>query len=208
MRAIQHSSASVEHYTPPEVADAARMFMGSIDLDPFSCATANQFVKATVFWSAGGFSEPWECKPGRCNVFVNPPGGTIDGTSLQMLGWESMIENFTAGKIKAGVFVCFNLNLLQSSQGSIHDLTPLDYPICYPSKRIRYWTNHLPGPTKKQPNRKPTARQRKDFARLGACQGNAPPHPSCFVGVGGREHDFHKAFSPFGRVIFPRGPIG
>ena len=46
-RATLTASGSSEAYTPPFILEAAREALGgSIDLDPFSCATANQEVRA------------------------------------------------------------------------------------------------------------------------------------------------------------------
>lgn len=88
--AARHSSASVEHYTPAEIVDAARATMGGIDLDPASCTFANRTVKAAAIFTApividgreewpGGFVRPWTTSDGRpSRVFLNPPGGMCD----------------------------------------------------------------------------------------------------------------------------------
>lgn len=61
---------SDEWYTPPEIIQAARKVMGSIDLDPASCFTAQQTVQATHYFDKerDGLREPW-----RGNVWLNPP---------------------------------------------------------------------------------------------------------------------------------------
>ncbi|MBF9666374.1 hypothetical protein IAI38_11610, partial [Streptococcus pseudopneumoniae] len=76
----------------------------------------------------------------------------------------------------------FNLGFLQTSQSSPRGLPlPLDFSIAYPSKRIAYLVDRLPGPTHGNPNRKPTARQLADFAATGLCDGDAPTNASCIV---------------------------
>lgn len=61
---------SNEWYTPAQYVEAAREVMGDIDLDPASCAMANQTVKATHYYTKedNGLSKPWY---GR--VWLNPP---------------------------------------------------------------------------------------------------------------------------------------
>lgn len=72
---VQHSSESVEWYTPPAILDAARDLMGGIDLDPASCALANRHVRAVAYIDErhDGLGARWA---GR--VWLNPPGGVID----------------------------------------------------------------------------------------------------------------------------------
>jgi hypothetical protein len=70
----QHLSLSNEHYTPSNIVEAARTLMLDIDLDPASCAKANETVMA-VHWIGlphDGLAAPWA---GR--VFLNPPGGHL-----------------------------------------------------------------------------------------------------------------------------------
>jgi hypothetical protein len=61
-----------EFYTPSHIIEIARACMGGIDLDPASCAVANETVKAATFYDIkqDGLKKPWF---GR--VWLNPPYG-------------------------------------------------------------------------------------------------------------------------------------
>ena len=45
------TNGRVEWYTPPRYIEAARVAMGSIDLDPATCAAAQKFIQATRFFT-------------------------------------------------------------------------------------------------------------------------------------------------------------
>lgn len=203
---VQHSSESNEHYSPPCIVEPARLALGGgIDLDPFSCALANTIVRATRWFPGGsgidGFATHWT---GR--TFVNPPGGKVGRNSSQELAWRHLV---TSPLARPAIFVCFNLGFLQVSQGKGFAL-PLSFPICYPSSRIAYLTDRLPGPTPKQPDRKPSKRQLDDFAATGLCEGDSPPGASCVVFLpecGLSERDsierFRRVFASLGHVVVP-----
>jgi phage N-6-adenine-methyltransferase len=65
-----------EWYTPPQWVERARVAMGTIDLDPASCAFAQKCVRASIWFdkAADGLRQPW-----AGNVWLNPPysRGTI-----------------------------------------------------------------------------------------------------------------------------------
>lgn len=198
--AVRHSTATPEHYTPPKIIEAARRTMGGIDLDPFSCNVANGVVKATRFFSLGadedGFAERWD---GR--VFCNPPGGKEGGDSKQKEAWFKLASEHDAGHVNAAIFVCFSLELLQTTQSKTPRgaKVPLDFPICYPAARLAYYrqskTAPLPG------------------IGDGLEVGSSPPHSSCVIylpppsgaplwsrsGVSA----FLDAFSGIGRCVVP-----
>jgi len=72
----QHTSKSFEHYSPPHIFPSIRRVMGDIDLDPASCAEANQVVRSRQIYTIehDGLSLPWK---GR--IFLNPPYGRSFG---------------------------------------------------------------------------------------------------------------------------------
>jgi ParB family chromosome partitioning protein len=65
-----------EWYTPPPWIERARIAMGTIDLDPASCAFAQECVRASMWFDkvADGLRQPW-----AGNLWINPPysRGTI-----------------------------------------------------------------------------------------------------------------------------------
>jgi ParB family chromosome partitioning protein len=67
---VSFNSGENEWYTPPEIIEAAREAMGSIDLDPASCSIANETVQATEYFAAttNGLNQKW-----HGNVWLNPP---------------------------------------------------------------------------------------------------------------------------------------
>jgi hypothetical protein len=67
---VGYNSGENEWYTPPELVEAARATMGSIDFDPASTSQANERVHAAVFCDAAcdGLTQPW-----HGNVWLNPP---------------------------------------------------------------------------------------------------------------------------------------
>jgi ParB family chromosome partitioning protein len=134
-----HSAASVEWDTPPEVVEAARALMGGIDLDPASCAVANEVVKAETFYTSDddGLSKPWF---GR--VFLNPPGGRGVVKSF----WSKLVAHWMNREIEQAVWVGFSLEQLQMLQGC--EMSPLDFQICVPRKRLKF---RSPGAESKSP---------------------------------------------------------
>jgi DNA N-6-adenine-methyltransferase (Dam)/Protein of unknown function (DUF3102) len=69
-QAAAEPATNVEWYTPAKYIDLARRVLGEIDLDPASCAMAQDTVGAKQFFTKedDGLTKPW---PGR--VFLNPP---------------------------------------------------------------------------------------------------------------------------------------
>jgi hypothetical protein len=212
------SSKSVEHYTPPEIVEAARATMGGIDLDPASCARANAVVKARLFCTAprpgvvGGLDVPWDVPdpndglrrmPSR--VFLNPPGGKLHpktlepmpehggpGLSAAAVWWWKLIDEYRTGNVEQAIFVCFALNVFQNAQQYEYP-APYEFPFVVPRARLRFWSESTP---------------------IGKGQ---PQHCNAIVylpptSLGrGRKPDYHlfsaphierfrKAFSPFGAV--------
>lgn len=117
-----------ECYTPHDIINRARECMGSIDLDPASCATANQVVRAETYYdkNSDGLTKRW-----FGNVWLNPP--------------------FTATLIRPFI------NKLWESRSDIHQAIVLVPPyvdtdwaarlrqmaniVCMPRSRVEFWSN-------------------------------------------------------------------
>jgi hypothetical protein len=117
----QHSSESNEHYTPIPIVEVAREVMGSIDLDPASCALANrEIVRADRFFTKAddGLSRDWNAR----TVFVNPPGGRlyVDGKrtnrSQAQAFWFKAVSEWEKDPSRTICFLGFTLELLRLSQ--------------------------------------------------------------------------------------------
>lgn len=82
------SSKSNEWYTPPWLIELARECMGSIDLDPASCATAQKWIQADIWYGEGvnGLIHPW-----NGNIWLNPPyGRTVNQSNAGI--WATKLE--------------------------------------------------------------------------------------------------------------------
>ncbi len=197
---VRHSSESTEHFTPMDIVEAARITMGGIDFDPASTEEANKRIGAESIFTRGdnGFVRAW---PGR--VFLNPPGGRCDergsrvkvgGQSSAKAWWRRLAEQYTRGIVEQAVFVGFSLEILQVSQvfpaglewGEC-SLVPLDFPICYPSRRVAY----------------------ERLTRGRFVPGKQPPHASFVAYLPPRSRinesvvQFKLAFEKFGHVVVP-----
>ena len=107
---VQHSSETVEWYTPPEIIASARAVMGGIDLDPATCTAAQQYVKAhsCLTEEANGLNYRWVGK-----TFLNPPGGKApEGSptkSNAVLWWSKLAHEYMVGNVEQAIFIGFSI---------------------------------------------------------------------------------------------------
>ncbi len=89
--------AEGDYYTHHAVTDAARIAMGSIDLDPASCRDANESVRALRFF---GFRENGLLQEWSGNVWLNPPFGN-------WRDWvPKILEEWASGRVSQMCVLC------------------------------------------------------------------------------------------------------
>lgn len=94
-RATKRELARHDWHTPAEIVEAARLVLGDIDLDPASCALANDTVRAARFYSPreDGLRQSWQ---GR--VWLNPPYGRHVGSWVAKL-----LAEYASGAVPVAV---------------------------------------------------------------------------------------------------------
>jgi ParB family chromosome partitioning protein len=125
---ITHNSGRMEWFTPPWFVELAREALGGIDLDPASCAEANEVVQASRFYTADddGLSQPWK---GR--VFVNPPYAMPLVENFA----RKLVDEYEAGNVSAGVWLSNNA----TETGWFQHLARYASAICFPRRRLAFW---------------------------------------------------------------------
>jgi hypothetical protein len=198
---VRHSSETIEHYSPPEIVEPARLIMGGFDLDPASTGIANEFIRADRYFNvrSNGFKQPWADR-----VWLNPPGGKCDpdgnplvpakkfidganGTRCEAPSqssakswWIKLANEYVCKRTTQALFVGFSLEILQTTQ-DVAELglpIPLDFALCYPKARVPY--------------------MKPDGTR-----GTAPPHASVLIYLGDRLDAFMSAYASLGRCVIP-----
>jgi len=125
-------STNNEWYTPGVFLEAVRQVLGQIDLDPASCAFANQVVQATRYYTQedDGLHQPWFGK-----VWMNPPYGREEGErdSNQARWTRRLLDAYHAGDVTEAIM------LVNAVPGNRWFVPLKDYPICFPDGRIRFY---------------------------------------------------------------------
>ena len=125
---VANNSGDNEWYTPPEFIKAARLVMGSIDLDPASSEVANKTVGAERIYTAAddGLTLTWS---GR--VWMNPPyeKGLIDRFA------EKLRAEVAAGFVTQAVVLVNNA----TDTRWFATLCEVASMLCFPTGRVRFY---------------------------------------------------------------------
>lgn len=167
-RLIHQDSLDTEYWTPLPIVKAARYVLRDIDLDPASCAAANERVRAARYFEAPRFDvvEEWGgipvrqfvaaeafCNPWRGRVFMNHPFSTGDAVCVPgctkkrctKRGWHTL----TALPSNAN-WICYYveqfktgqmaeaINICFAATGATWFKPLLRYPQCFVSPRVNY----------------------------------------------------------------------
>ncbi len=205
--ASRHSMDSPEWYSPVLYAQAVRQVLGTIDLDPASHPEANLVVRALAIYTAedDGLAQAWS---GR--VYLNPPGGLVREF------WDRLDTEHQQGTVPEAIWMGYSLEQLQTLQGDTDgqtDLfgrtrrTPLDYPLCYPLRRIPFVENQAKREARlaKVDAENAERKLRGEPLRDRNADGGSPSHANYVAYLGPDAGLFAGVFSRFGRVVLP-GP--
>ena len=121
------ASGEDEWYSPPEVVSLARKVMGSIDLDPMSCAIANnKCVKAKKYYTkqTDGLKQEWQG-----NIWMNPP------YSRPLL--SKCIQKLSEKTYKQAITLTNNNTETSWAQ----ELFSLANVLCLPKGRLKFWNS-------------------------------------------------------------------
>ena len=123
---INQDSGNTEWYTPNYILDAARAVLGSIKLDPASCAAANRFVQSERYYTApdDGLSQPWRAK----TVWMNHPYSREGNRH-----WPAkLLSEYQRGNIGQA------LAIVNASTSERWFQPLMQYPLAFLHKRVRF----------------------------------------------------------------------
>lgn len=148
---INQDSGNVEWWTKTFIIEAARVTMGSIDLDPASCTKANETVQARQYFTVedDGLKQCWlgnvwmnhpysdgeevckpNCKKKKCK---GKRGYCITKRIPANSEWiNKLVSEYEAGHVKQACLICY-------ASTSEKWFQPLySYPICFRNKRDKF----------------------------------------------------------------------
>jgi ParB family chromosome partitioning protein len=136
-RVVLHSSDSNEWYTPPVVIGAAHFVLGSIELDPASCAAANAVVQAQRFYTIAddGLNQPWRCN----TLWLNPPYGKTGNRSNQDIWSSRLVEYYRLGHVGEALLL-----VNAATDTAWFQALGREFPICLIAGRLKFWRPEVP----------------------------------------------------------------
>lgn len=135
------SSETNEWYTPPWLIELARQCMGSIDLDPASCALAQQTVQATHYCTPNYLTDSniqaYSDDGLHCNwwgnVWLNPPYGRTKNQSNAGIWATKLEQEYEADRVTQATL------LVNSAHGyEWYEKLWRKYPVLCLRDRIRF----------------------------------------------------------------------
>ena len=123
---VHVSDDSYEWFTPPNIIEAARSVMGSIDCDPASCHEANVVVKAKTYFTRemNGLEQLW-----HGNVWLNPPYNM----PLMYEFASRAVCQYAFGNVTQAMILTNN----STDTKWFHHLG--QFPICFTRGRLKFW---------------------------------------------------------------------
>lgn len=125
------SSETNEWYTPKWLLELARECMGHIDLDPASCAFAQQTVQADTWYNGvwvDGLQHEW-----HGNVWLNPPYGRTKNQSNAGIWATKLEQEYEANHVTQAIL------LVNSAHGyDWYERLWRRYPVICVRDRIRF----------------------------------------------------------------------
>lgn len=127
-----HSSANSRWITPAPIIEAARQVMGSISCDPASEKSANEIIKASVYFteqnSGLDIANQW-----FGNVWLNPPSDKRG--MLTKSFYARLINSYSENLITQACYLAFSLNQLATLQDIY---PPTKFPFVIFRQRIQF----------------------------------------------------------------------
>jgi hypothetical protein len=124
-------TGEMEWFTPARYIEKARLVLGTIDLDPASCAEAQETVKAAKFYALAddGLAQAW-----TGTVWLNPPyaGGLVAAFA------KKMIESWAGGELPATIM----LTNAYTETSWFHALVRASRAVCFTRGRIKFESPH------------------------------------------------------------------
>jgi phage N-6-adenine-methyltransferase len=122
---VAQNSGDNEWYTPKKFIEAARIVLGTIDLDPASSEIANKTVQAETFYTAedNGIDKEW-----FGNVWLNPP------YAAPLI--SEFVSQLEAQRHNVESFIVLVNNATETRW--FHRLMNISHAICLPVGRVRF----------------------------------------------------------------------